>query len=128
MVPTYNNHDETDIDPMTPEHFDIAVAEINFKRPGMLDACRAVLIDGKRPTEAADEFDIPQPQISRAVTRIQEKWQQLCDRENLVSRVFVLSPQAIAVVAELEGQFIAPLKRKLAPKKVKKKAGSKPPK
>lgn len=127
MMPTYKNHDETDIEPMTPEHFDIAVAEINFKRPEILNACRAVLIDGKRPTEAAEEFDIPQPQISRAVTRIQEKWQQLCERESLVSRVFVLSPQAIAVVAELEGQFIAPLKERLKPKKTRKKA-SKPSK
>ncbi len=122
MAPPDHPHDDPEFEPMTPEHFDIAVAEIHFKRPGMLKACRAVLVDSQRPTEAADEFDIPQPQISRAVARIQEKWQQLCDRENLVSRVVVLSPQAMAVVAELENQFIAPLKKKLIPKKPKRKS------
>lgn len=122
MVPIDTKSDEPEIDPMTPEHFDIAVAEINFKRPGMLEACRAVLVDGKRPTEAAEEFEIPQPQISRAVTRVQEKWEQLCARENLVFRVVALSPQAMAVVTELEDQFIAPLKKRAHAKKVRKMA------
>lgn len=124
MMPPSHLHD-SDIEPMTPEHFDIAAAEIHFKRAGLLDACRAVLVDGKRTTEVVDEFDIPQPQISRAIARIQEKWQQLCDRENLVTRVVVLSPQAMAVVTELENQFIAPLRKRLQPKKPKKKTTKK---
>lgn len=124
MAPLSHFHDP-DIEPMTPEHFDIAASEIHFKRAGLLDACRAVLVDGKRTTEVVDEFDIPQPQVSRAIARIQEKWQQLCDRENLVTRVVVLSPQAMAVVTELENQFIAPLKKRLQPKKPKKKTTKK---
>lgn len=121
MAPPNNQYDEPEFEPMTPEHFDIAVAEIRFKRADLLEASRAVLVDAKRATEIADEFDIPQPQISRAIARIQEKWQQLCERENLISRVVVLSPQAMAVVTELENQFIAPLKKRAQPKKSKKK-------
>lgn len=122
MAPPDNPHDEPEIEPMTPEHFDIAVAEIRFTRAGLLEGCRAILVHGKRTTEVVEEFDIPQPQLSRAVARIQNKWQQLCDRENLVSRTVVLSPQAMAVVAELENQFIAPLKKRSQPKKPKNKS------
>jgi hypothetical protein len=104
---------------MTPEHFDIAVAKINFKRPRMLEACRAVLVDGNRPTQIADQFAIPQPQISRAISRIQQEWSELCERENLVFRTVALSPQAMAVVAELEQQFIPPLKTRRRVKKSK---------
>lgn len=121
MTPTNYNDDDIEVDPMTPEHFDIAAAEIHFKRADMKAACRAVLVDRQRPTEVAEAMDIPQPQISRAVTRVQAKWQEICERENLVYRTVALSPEAMAVVAELEGKYILELKEKALAKKKKNK-------
>lgn len=109
-------HSDVDVEPMTPEHFELTVSTMSFQSAATVRAARAVLVDFQRNGDASAANGIPAPQVSRAVQRIQQKWQAICARENWVCEPVVLAPEAMAVVRGLEAKTLEPLKKRLQSK------------
>ncbi len=123
---TPENWDDQDREPVEPEHFDLAAAECRFHHPGMVEAARAVLVDGMRSGEAAIQFGIThQTHLSRALTKIEAKWIQICKREHWSCRTIVLSEDDMALVQRLQVKTVAPLRERQT--KAEKKKRSKSP-
>lgn len=109
-----NNFDNDEFDFMRDEVFDIAANSLSFhganqRTPRIVQAARAVLVDGMRPADAADKFDFPRERISEACGRIRDKWQAICEENGWVTETFSLSPRLIELIREIEGDAIAPL-------------------
>jgi hypothetical protein len=69
-------------DPMLQEQFQLALDATQIRTPELIEACRAVLVDGKLATEVAQQREIEVSNIYRAVTNIKEKWDQICTQED----------------------------------------------
>lgn len=109
-------HDD-EVEPMTPEHFDLTVSAMSFKSLATVRAARAVMVEGVRPGEAVMEYDVPQPQLSRAVSRIEKKWRDICDQQNWVCEPVALPPDVMALVRHIEIKNLEPLREKLDARK-----------
>lgn len=110
---------EDDAEPMTPEHFELTISAMSFQSMVTVQAARAVLVDGRKTGEAATHYGVPQPQVSRAVNRIEQKWQDICAREQWICEPVALPPEAMALVRNLEAKTLEPLKERLLAKKRK---------
>jgi hypothetical protein len=109
--------DESEIEPMKERHFDEAVKALRFRREGLTEACRAVAIDGVGPSKAEEDFGISKQQISRAVTRIQEKWDEICASKQLICKPGAFTAATWAALEILEEEQ---LKRPASKSKKKK--------
>jgi hypothetical protein len=74
--------DEAEPDPMLPEQFEIAANATQIRKPELISASRAVLVDGAAAPEIAKKFNIDDvSNIYRAVSSIRQKWEQICAAE-----------------------------------------------
>jgi hypothetical protein len=106
--------DSDEAEPMRAEVFDIAVSALSFhgarqETPRIVQAARAVLVDGMRPGEAATRFDFPPERVSEAVGRIRDKWAAICNERGLVTETFSLSPTLIGLIRQIELEALQPL-------------------
>lgn len=107
------HQDDEYVEPMMAEHFDIAVAPLKFQNQATIAAARSVLVDGEKPRDAIARFNVPQPQLSRATTRIESKWREICERENWAYEAVALPPEVMALVRKLQDTTLAPLRKRL---------------
>jgi len=70
--------DEAELDAMLPEQFEIALYATQIRTQKVIDACRAVLVDGMPTQESAEKYNVDQPSVSRATKVLREKWLQIC--------------------------------------------------
>lgn len=121
--------DSDEAEPMRAEVFDIAVSALSFhgarlETPRIVQAARAVLVDGVRPGEAAVEYEFPPERVSEAVGRIRDKWAAICAERGLVTETFSLSPILIELLRQIELEALQPLQSDLATKRRKKSAAA----
>lgn len=117
--------DGEEFDLMREEVFEIAANAVSFhgaheKTPRIVQAARAVLVDGMRPADAADQFDFPRERISEAVGRIRDKWDAICEANGWVTETFSLPPKIAELIREIEGDALAPLLEEALLKRKKK--------
>lgn len=117
--------DGEEFDFMREEVFEIAANAVSFhganeKTPRIVQAARAVMVDGMRPADAADKFDFPRERISEAVGRIRDKWEAICEDNGWVTETFSLPPKLVELIREIEGDAIAPLLEEALLKRKKK--------
>ncbi len=124
-----NKHlpDSEESDFMRAEVFEIAASAVSFhgsnqQTPKIVQAARAVLVDGMRPSDAADKFGFPRERISEAVGRIRDRWQAICVENGWVTETFSLSPRLIELLRQIENEAIDPLRQDVTLKREKKKA------
>jgi hypothetical protein len=125
--------DSDEAEPMRAEVFEIAVSALSFhgarqETPRIVQAARAVLVDGMRPGEAATQFDFPPVRVSEAVGRIRDKWTAICNERGLVTETFSLSPLLIDLIRQIELEALQPLQVDAAGKRKKKTTGATAPK
>ena len=106
--------DGEEFDFMREEVFEIAANAVSFhganeRTPRIVQAARAVLVDGMRPADAADKFDFPRERISEAVGRIRDRWSAICEENGWVTETFSLPPKLAELIREIEGDALAPL-------------------
>ena len=114
---------------MRKEVFDIASSAISFhsagsQTPRIVQAARAVLVDGMRTGEAAAKYDFPPERVSEAVGRIRDKWASICDDQGWVTDTFSLSPKVIELIREIELQALEPLRETVETKRRKRLAAA----
>jgi hypothetical protein len=119
--------DSTEAEPMRPEVFEIAAGALTFhgarqETPRIVQAARAVLVDGMRPGEAAAQYGFPPERVSEAVGRIRDKWAAICDEQGLVTETFSLSPLLIDFIRQIELEGLQPLQAALAARRKRKSA------
>lgn len=119
--------DNEELDFMRPEVFEIAASAVSFhgsnqQTPKIVQAARAVLVDGMRPADAAAKFDFPRERVSEAIGRIRDKWQAICVENGWVTETFSLSPRLIELIRQIENEAIDPLRQDVVLKREKKKA------
>lgn len=107
--------DSDEAEPMRAEVFEIAVGALNFhgarqETPRIVQAARAVLVDGIRPGEAATRYQFPPERISEAVGRIRDKWAAICAEQGLVTETFSLSAPMIELLRQIELEALQPLR------------------
>lgn len=117
--------DGEELDLMRAEVFEIAANLVSFhganeKTPRIVQAARAVMVDGMRPADAADKFDFPRERISEAVGRIRDKWSTICEENGWITETFSLPPKLVELIREIEGDAIAPLLEEALLKRKKK--------
>lgn len=120
---TFSDGEELDF--MREEVFEIAANAVSFhganeKTPRIVQAARAVLVEGMRPADAADKFDFPRERISEAVGRIRDKWDSICEANGWVTETFSLPPKLAELIREIEGDALAPLLEEALLKRKKK--------
>jgi hypothetical protein len=125
--------DSDEAEPMRAEVFDIAVSALSFhgagqETPRIVQAARAVLVEGIRPGEAATQFDFPPERVSEAVGRMRDKWAAICNERGLVTETFSLSPILIELIRQIELEALQPLQADAAGKRRKKTADTPPKK
>lgn len=121
--------DSDEAEPMRAEVFDIAVSALSFhgahlETPRIVQAARAVLVNGVRPGEAAVEYEFPPERVSEAVGRIRDKWAAICAERGLVTETFSLSPILIELLRQIELEALQPLQGDLATRRRKKSAAA----
>lgn len=119
----FSDGDEFDL--MREEVFEIAANAVSFhganeRTPRIVQAARAVMVDGMRPADAADKFDFPRERISEAVGRIRDKWGAICEENGWVTDTFSLPPKLIELIREIESDALAPLLEEALLKRKKK--------
>ncbi len=67
---------------MLQEQFQLALDATQIRTPELIEACRSVLVDGRLVTEVARKHKIEQSSVSRAVTTVRERWDQICTQED----------------------------------------------
>lgn len=117
--------DSDEAEPMRAEVFDIAVSALSFhgsrhETPRIVQAARAVLVEGMRPGEAATQFELVPVRVSEAVGKIRDKWAAICDERGLVTETFSLSPIVIELLRQIELETLQPLQAEAAGKRRKK--------
>ena len=106
--------DDEEFDFMREEVFEIAANAVSFhganeRTPRIVQAARAVLVDGMRPADAAAKFDFPRERISEAVGRIRDKWSAICEENGWITETFSLPPKLAELIREIEGDALVPL-------------------
>jgi hypothetical protein len=117
---------------MRAEVFEIAASQVSFhgarlETPRIVQAARAVLVDGKRTGEAAAAYDFPPERVSEAVGRIRDKWNAICEERGWITETFSLTPNLISLLKLIEMDSIGPLQTELGNKRKKKAAKEKSP-
>lgn len=66
---------------MLKEQFDLAAAETKIRKPELIEAARAKLVDNENVTEIAGRMGISDyTLITRAAASIEKKWLEICAR------------------------------------------------
>jgi hypothetical protein len=73
--------DEAEPDPMLPEQFEVALKATQIRKPELIEACKAVLVDGASGPEIAKKLNIDHSNVYRATSSIKKKWEEICARE-----------------------------------------------
>lgn len=74
--------DEAEPDPMLPEQFELAVNATQIRTPELIEACRAVLVDGAVAKEVAEKLEIEDvSNVYRALSTIKARWADICTEE-----------------------------------------------
>jgi hypothetical protein len=124
-ITTSNTTSLEEAEPMRAEVFEIAASQVSFhgarlETPRIVQAARAVLVEGKRTGEAATLYDFPPERVSEAVGRIRDKWNAICEERGLVTETFSLTPNLVNLLKLIEMDTIAPLQAELKGKAKKK--------
>ena len=120
----YPMDDNEELEPMREEVFEIAASAVSFHgssegTPPIVKAARAVMVEGKKTGEAAQEFGLPPERVSEAVGRIREKWNALCAEEGWVTESLSLPPDIMELVKQIEKNNMQPLREALFAKLTK---------
>jgi hypothetical protein len=122
---TMTSLDNEEAELMKAEVFEITVSQLSFhgsrvETPKVVQAARAVLVDGQRPGEAATFHGIAPERVSEVVGRIRDKWDAICAERGLVTETFSLSPNIINLIKLIEKDTLEPLQAEFAGKRRKK--------
>ena len=99
--------DEAEPDPMLPEQFEVAVNATQIRKPELIAACRAVLVDGASAPKIAEKLNIDDvSNVYRAVSSIREKWEQICATEGWKYVPLVVPEDLVATVMELQRKLL----------------------
>jgi hypothetical protein len=120
-----NSTSPEEAEPMRAEVFEIAASQVSFhgarlETPRIVQAARAVLVDGLRTGEAATLYDFPPERVSEAVGRIRDKWSAICEERGWVTETFSLTPNLVSLLKLIEMDTIGPLQAELTGKNKKK--------
>jgi hypothetical protein len=115
--------DEESIIEMQEKIFELALAEIQYHDDSvsLQDAVRAVLVTGMRVSDASEKFSVPQPNISRAVTRINQQIDLIAEREGWRYQTFLLPAGVCNIIERFEDETIKPLRQRQLEKDANKK-------
>jgi hypothetical protein len=125
MTADNESRDSEEFDLMREDVFEIAANAVSFhganeRTPRIVQAARAVLVDGMRPADAAAKFGFPRERISEAVGRIRDKWQAICADNGWVTETFSLPPRLADLIRQIESDAIEPLLQEALLKREKK--------
>lgn len=117
--------DGEELEPMRAEVFEIAASAVSFHgssegTPPVVKAARAVMVEGKKTGEAAQEFGLPSERVSEAVGRIRERWDAICADKGWVTESLSLPPDIMELVKQIEKNNMEPLREALQAKLNKK--------
>lgn len=115
-----NSAGEEELEPMTPTHFDLAVAHMKLT-DAVADAARRCLVSGQLQSDVSAETGMNRAQLSAAVRSIQKKFQEIMERNDWEKVEVVLPKQVAQGVHLTESYFVDPvLQARLARKKKRK--------
>ena len=116
MIMRSRKFDEAEPDPMLPEQFELAVNATQIRRPELIAACRAVLVDGAAAKEIAETLKIDDvSNVYRAMGIIKAKWEEICATEKWTYVPLALPEEVVDMAMAYERNLL----KKYAEKKGK---------
>lgn len=107
---------------MSPDHFDLVVQSLSLRSDSLQKAARAVLVEGMRPGQAVEKFSVGLTNLSKAVGRIENKWDEICEGQNWEYEPIALPPEEMAIVRALQRKNLDPVMQKLTDRKKRRKS------
>jgi len=98
--------DEAEPDPMLPEQFEIAVNATQIRKPELIEACRAMFVDGVAATEIAKKLGIEVSNVYRAAGTIEGKWEEICAGERWTYLSLAIPEKFVPMVMEYQRDLL----------------------
>ena len=90
---------------MLKEQFDVAVAQTRIRKPQLIDAACAVIVNGEGAPEVALRLGLPDTsQIYKTVASIQRKWTEICAQNNWTYLPVALPERMMRIILEIQTQ------------------------
>lgn len=93
---------------MLKEQFDVAVAGTRIRKPQLIEAACAVIVNGEGAPEVAMRLGLPDTsQIYKTVASIQRKWAEICAQNNWIYLPLALPERMMRIILEIQAQELA---------------------
>jgi len=97
---------------MLREHFEIALAETRIRKPELIEAVRALIVDGESAPDVAARLGLKDTSpIYKAVATIKEKWSEICRERNWLFLPVALPERMMRIVLEIQAQELEDYQR-----------------
>jgi len=98
---------------MLKEQFDVAAEATRIRKPLLLDAARAVMVDGMSVGEVAEKFNLRPSHLYKAIASVEQKWSDICTARNLKYLPIALPERMMRIVLEIQSQEIDDYRKSL---------------
>jgi len=90
---------------MLKEQFEIALGATRIRKPELIEAARALIVDGEAAPAVAARLGLKDTSpIYKAATTIQEKWLEICRQRNWTFLPVALPERMMRVVLEIQAE------------------------
>lgn len=97
---------------MLREHFETALAETHIRKPELIEAARALIVDGESAPDVAARLGLKDTSpIYKAVATIKEKWFEICRERNWIFLPVALPERMMRIVLEIQAQELEDYRR-----------------
>lgn len=100
-------HEEDAPDSMLQEQFQIAMDATKIRTPELIEACRAVLVDGLPTADVAAKNKIEPSSVYRAIATVKAKWEEICAKEEWTYAPLAFPESMMKVMLEFERDLLA---------------------
>lgn len=106
---------------MLKEQFEVAVAETRIRSEELVDAARALLVDGESAVEIARRLGISDPsKINRAAASVEKAWGAICEKRGWSFVAIALPKRLMKAMLLVQAEEIADYQKSREKKKGKK--------
>lgn len=103
---------------MLKEQFDVAAAETRIRSQELVDAARALLVDGESAVDIAQRLGVSDPsKINRAAASVEKKWEEICEKRGWSCVAIALPRRLMKAMLLVQAEEIADYQKSREKKK-----------